>query len=100
MSELNESQLPLAPLGAGDLIDRAVRLSRRHLFTLIRIAASTVILSTIGLIMFGIAWRAVFVTPSGAMLLFYVFLGVVGVIIILAGYIFFFKQKTAYEMEL
>jgi len=30
------NQLPLAPLGAGDLIDRAVRLYRRHLFTLIR----------------------------------------------------------------
>lgn len=88
MSELNASQLPLAPLGAGDLIDRAVRLYRRHLFTLIRIAAPPVILSAIGWIMFGIARRAVFVTPSGAMLLFYVFLGVVGVIIILAGYIF------------
>ncbi len=34
-----ESELALAPLGAGDLIDRAVRLYRRHFLTLIRIAA-------------------------------------------------------------
>lgn len=84
----NFSHLPLAPLGAGDLIDRAVRLYRRHLFTLIRIAAPPVIVSAIGWVMFGIAERAVFVTPSGAMLLFYVFLGVTGGIVIVAGYIF------------
>ena len=39
MSNVRVNQLPLAPLGAGDLIDRAVRLYRQHLFTLIRIAA-------------------------------------------------------------
>ena len=82
------SHLPLAPLGAGDLIDRAVRLYRRHLFTLIRIAAPPVIVSAIGSVLFGIAWRAVFVTPSGAMLLFYFFLGALGVVVIVAGYIF------------
>lgn len=38
MNPLND-QLALAPLGAGDLIDGAVRMYRRHFFTLIRIAA-------------------------------------------------------------
>jgi len=82
------SHLPLAPLGAGDLIDRAVRLYRRHLFTLIRIAAPPVIVSAIGWIMVGIAQRAIFVTPSGALLLFYIFLLVLGGFVVVAGYIF------------
>ena len=82
------NNLSLAPLGAGDLIDRAVRLYRLHLFTLIRIAAPPVIVSAIGWIMVGIAQRAVFVTPSGRMLAFYFFLGALGVIVMLAGYIF------------
>jgi len=82
------SHLALAPLGAGDLIDRAVRLYRRHLFTLIRIAAPPVIVSAIGWVLFGIAWRAVFVTPSGTMLLFYFFLGALGAALVVGGYIF------------
>lgn len=47
-SPLQANQLALAPLGAGDLIDRAVRLYRRHFWTLIRIAAPPVIFSTVG----------------------------------------------------
>ncbi len=81
------SHLPLAPLGAGDLIDRAVRLYRRHLFTLIRIATPPVIVSTIGSVLFGVAWRALD-TPSGAMLLFYIFLLILGGLVFVAGYIF------------
>ncbi|HEX8920285.1 MAG TPA: hypothetical protein VF766_02335, partial [Pyrinomonadaceae bacterium] len=42
------NQLSLAPLGAGDLIDRAVRLYRRHFMTLIRIAAPPVVISATG----------------------------------------------------
>ena len=38
MNPLND-QLALAPLGAADLIDRAVRMYRQYFFTLIRIAA-------------------------------------------------------------
>ncbi len=78
------TDLPLAPLGAGVLIDRSVRLYRRHLLTLIRISAPPIIFSTIGWIMLGV----VFVTPSGAMLLFYILLGVFGEVVIVAGYIF------------
>jgi hypothetical protein len=88
MSNFSATQLPLAPLGAGDLIDRAVRLYRRHLFTLIRIAAPPVIVSAIGWVLLGVAWRAVFVTPSGAMLLFYFFLGALGGALVVGGYIF------------
>ena len=42
------NQLSLAPLGAGDLIDRAVRLYRRHFSTLIRIATPPVVVSAVG----------------------------------------------------
>src|SRR4051812_8085668 len=41
------NQLSLVPLGAGDLIDRAVRLYRRHFVTLIRIAAPPVVSQTL-----------------------------------------------------
>ncbi len=88
MSNFSATQLPLAPLGAGDLIDRAVRLYRRHVFTLIRIAAPPVIVSAIGWVLLGIAWRAVFVTPSGALLLFYFFLGALGAALVVGGYVF------------
>ncbi len=49
------NQLSLAPLGAGDLIDRAVRLYRRHFMTLIRIAAPPVVISAIGSVLMTIS---------------------------------------------
>lgn len=88
MSNFSPIQFPLAPLGAGDLIDRAVRLYRRHFFTLIRIAAPPVIISAIGAVGWTIAWRAVFVTPSGAQLLLYILLGVLGTVFMVGGHIF------------
>lgn len=51
------NQLALVPLGAGDLIDRAVRLYRRHFMTLIRIAAPPVIVTTLGSLMVTAAAR-------------------------------------------
>lgn len=51
------NQLSLVPLGAGDLIDRAVRLYRRHFVTLVRIAAPPVIISTLGSLMVAAAGR-------------------------------------------
>jgi hypothetical protein len=51
------NQLSLAPLGAGDLIDRAVRLYRRHFMTLIRIAAPPVLISATGSVMMTISNR-------------------------------------------
>jgi hypothetical protein len=52
------NQLALIPLGAGDLIDRAVRLYRRHFLTLIRIAAPPVIISAIGTVMMTLSNRS------------------------------------------
>ncbi|MGH9907978.1 MAG: hypothetical protein ACRD8U_20605, partial [Pyrinomonadaceae bacterium] len=90
MSSFATTELPLAPLGAGDLIDRAIRLYRRHLFTLIRIAAPPVILSAVGWVLLSITWRTIFVTPSGALLAFYVLLGFAGVLLVTSGHIFSF----------
>jgi hypothetical protein len=52
------NQLFLAPLGAGDLIDRAVRLYRRHFMTLIRIAAPPVVISAVGSVLLTISDRS------------------------------------------
>ena len=88
MSNVTVNQLPLAPLGAGDLIDRAVRLYRRHLFTLIRIASPPVIVSTIGSVLFTISWRRLFSTDSGSMLALYVVTLIGGGLIFVSGHIF------------
>ncbi len=59
------NQLSLAPLGAGDLIDRAVRLYRRHFMTLIRIAAPPVVISAIGSVLMTIINRSPAARLSG-----------------------------------
>ena len=48
----SNSQLSIAPLGAGDLIDRAVRLYRKHFWTFVLIAAPPVVVGTL----FSIGW--------------------------------------------
>jgi hypothetical protein len=60
------NQLSLAPLGAGDLIDRAVRLYRRHFMTLIRIAAPPVVISAIGSVLMTLTNRSTAARLSGA----------------------------------
>src|SRR5215213_1778576 len=60
------NQLSLAPLGAGDLIDRAVRLYRRHFMTLIRIAAPPVVISATGSVLMTIGSRSSAVRLSGS----------------------------------
>lgn len=82
------NDLHIVPLGAGDLIDRAVRLYRRHLLVLIRIAAPPVFVSAIGSVMFSIAWRKLFATPSGAELAFYLLLAAIGLALLAGGHIF------------
>ncbi len=81
-------QLSLAPLGAGDLIDRAVRLYRRHLFVLIRTAALPVIIAALGGILANVGFRALFTAPevSDVVLNFLLMLG--GGIIFFAGHLF------------
>jgi hypothetical protein len=85
---LSPGQLPLAPLGAGDLIDRAVRLYRRHLFVLIRTAAPPVIIASVGWIVFGIAMRRVSNTSNTDEVITYVLVGFVSFAVIAGGYLF------------
>lgn len=88
MSSPVATQLPLAPLGAGDLIDRAVRLYRRHLFVLIRTAAPPVIIVAAGWVLFSISIRQVVRTFATSDLFLNVLLLMAAVVIMLAGYLF------------
>ncbi len=87
MSALTATELPLAPLGAGDLIDRAVRLYRRHLFTLISIAIPPVLVTATGSVVWTIGWRRLFITPSSTGLALYIALALIGVLLIFLGHI-------------
>ena len=87
MNQLND-QLSLAPLGAGDLIDRAVRMYREHFFTLIRIASPPVLLSALGSTIWAIAFREINATGSDVRLALYVFLLLAGVAITICGSLF------------
>jgi hypothetical protein len=82
------TQLPLAPLGAGDLIDRAVRLYRRHLWTLMRMAAPPVIIAAIGSIVWTVAVREVFSTPDTLTLVLYALLIALSILLIVGGHVF------------
>src|SRR6266702_3959993 len=88
MPAFDANQLQLAPQGAGDLIDRAVRLYRRHFFTLIRIAAPPVLISAAGSAFITISWRGLNATPSETGVLLYILLLLAGVVIILCGSLF------------
>jgi hypothetical protein len=87
MSTLSPTHLPLAPLGAGDLIDRAVRLYRRHLFVLIRTAAPPIILVAAGWILFSISVRQIFIAAATDDLAFYFLIWFASIGIMLAGYL-------------
>lgn len=87
-SALSPGQLQLAPLGAGDLIDRAVRLYRQHLTTLLRIAAPPVVVSAIGSITWSIFSRRIFTAPETASLFVYMVLAGLGLLVMFGGYIF------------
>ena len=88
MSESTVQQLNLAPLGAGDLIDRAVRLYRRHLFVLIRIAAPPVIIAALGGIVASVGWRQIFNSGDPGEILLYVGLLLLGLFIAFCGHLF------------
>ena len=79
------SQLSLAPLGAGDLIDRAVRLYRLHFMTLVRIAAPPVVVSAIGSVLWTVGWREAYVTASGTSLGLYILLLLAGFALWISG---------------
>src|SRR5437667_7960881 len=82
------NELAVAPLGAGDLIDRAVRLYRLHLLTLVRIAAPPVLVSAAGSTITTITFREFTATSSEMRLAFFVLLCVAGVVIIGCGSLF------------
>ena len=82
------NDLHLVPLGAGDLIDRAVRLYRRHLFTLMRIAAPPVVVSASGSVLWTIGLREIFTAPDTTTVLLYVLLLFAGAGLFIAGHIF------------
>lgn len=88
MPNFAAAQLPLAPLGAGDLIDRSVRLYRRHLSTLMRIGAPPVIVSAAGSVLFSVASRKIFTAPDSATLALYLLLTVAGSITVVSGHLF------------
>jgi hypothetical protein len=70
------------------LIDRAVRLYRRHFLTLIRIAAPPVLISALGSTIATIAWREVTATPDEFHMVLYVLAWLGGVVIIICGSLF------------
>lgn len=84
----NATELSIAPLGAGDLIDRAVRLYRRHIFVLLRIAAPPVFVTAVGSVLWAISWRGFMATPSTAELLVYILLTIISVVLFTGGRIF------------
>ncbi len=81
------NQLMLAPLGAGDLIDRTVRLYRRHFMALIRAAAPPIVVTAIGAVLWTIGVREISATASGGMLVVYFMTAAAGVALILVGYL-------------
>src|SRR4051794_3311350 len=87
MTTLSPTQLPLAPLGAGDLIDRAVRLYRRHLFVLIRTAAPPVIIVAAGWVLFTVSLRQIIVAYATGDLFVNVLLMAVASVLIVTGYL-------------
>src|SRR5215212_1877101 len=70
--------LQLAPLGAGDLIDRTVRLYRRHFGALVRASAPPVVVSAVGTVLWSICFPAIWVTGSDGRLAGYVAGAVMG----------------------
>jgi hypothetical protein len=79
------AQLSLTPLGPGDLIDRAIRLYRRHFATLLRIAAPPTVVTVLGSVMVSVGWREARLTAGGASLALYATLLAVGLLISLGG---------------
>jgi hypothetical protein len=85
---LGGSELSLEPLGAGDLIDRAVRLYRRHFSTLIRIAVPPVLVSAAGAAFSTVASREIGATSSSGRMLAYFLMLVGGWIVVACGVLF------------
>ncbi|HEX8290767.1 MAG TPA: hypothetical protein VF570_03360 [Pyrinomonadaceae bacterium] len=79
--------LQLAPLGAGDLIDRTVRLYRRHFGALVRASAPPVIVSAAGTVLLSVCWPAIWATGSEGRLAGYVAGVVAGLVVYVLGFL-------------
>ena len=78
MATLAVNQLQLAPLGAGDLIDRTVRLYRRHFMALVRASAPPVFISAVGSVLYTLGVRSIALTESEGRLALYFLLALLG----------------------
>lgn len=85
MNSASPSNLSLSPLGAGDLIDRAVRFYRKNFWIFVWIAAPPVVLGTIISVGWTIAGRYLFAVGSARnaddLFLYYIFVWFGGIII-------------------
>ena len=79
--------LQLAPLGAGDLIDRTVRLYRRHFGALVRASAPPVIVSAVGTVLWSICWPAISLTASEGRMAAYALGVLVGLFVQVLGFL-------------
>jgi hypothetical protein len=87
MEALGRNQLALAPLGAGDLIDRALRLYRRHFFVLIRTAAPPIIIVAAGWLLMSISFRQIFIVSDRSELFLNILLLIASIGISTTGYL-------------
>lgn len=85
VATLAVNQLQLAPLGAGDLIDRTVRLYRRHFMALIRASAPPVIVSSVGTVLWSIGVRSIVLAESEGRLAIYFLLALLGPLLWFGG---------------
>ena len=79
------TQLSLTPLGPGDLIDRAIRLYRRHFATLLWIAAPPTLVTALGAVLLNIGMREAQLAKGNASLVLYATLMIGGFFLWLLG---------------
>ncbi|HYP52096.1 MAG TPA: hypothetical protein VEQ42_01065 [Pyrinomonadaceae bacterium] len=87
MSTATANHLPMTPLGAGDLIDRTIRLYRQHFLALVRASAPPVVVSIAGAVLLTVSSRAISETQSFERLLFYLALAAFAVLLTFAGFV-------------
>jgi hypothetical protein len=85
LATLAVRQLQLAPLGAGDLIDRTVRLYRRHFAALVRASAPPVVISAVGTVLWSVSIRSLGATASEARLALYALVAFLGACVYVLG---------------
>ncbi len=85
MPHLESSLMMLVPLGAGDLIDRTIRLYRRHFVVLVRMSVPPVVVSAAGAVLWTLGVRGAGVTDSSSLFAAYVALAAVGAMLQAGG---------------